>query len=62
MWKRRQTPLSTCVFMGLLCVGCVGGGCSYGEAVVDGFFGGISDAVAAVVSQFALSIVPGATP
>jgi hypothetical protein len=36
-------------------------GCSLGEALVDGVFGGISDTLAALVSQAALELVSSST-
>lgn len=62
MVRRHNTRLRMCVLIGLLSVACVGSGCSLAEAVVDGFFGGISDTVATVVSNSAVGVVSGATP
>ena len=41
-----------------LLVLCSGTGCSFSEAVVDGVFGGISDIVAAIISETALASLP----
>ena len=62
MVGRCDTRLRVCVLVGLLSVVSFGGGCSLAEAVVDGFFGGISDTVATLVSNSALGVVSGATP
>jgi hypothetical protein len=39
-----------------------GTGCSLQEALLDGFFGGISDTVAALVSEAARAVALGGTP
>ena len=61
MVRRCETQLRVCVLVGLLTAVSCGSGCSLAEAVVDGFFGGISDTVATLVSDSALGVVSGAT-
>ena len=62
MVRRCDSRLRVCVLVALLSVVSLGSGCSVAEAVVDGFFGGISDTVAMLVSDSALGVVSGATP
>ena len=53
-WRRRLrgvVPLLTWLIV--LC-----GGCQVEEALIDGFYGGISDTVATVVAEALLGVVP----
>ena len=62
MDKKRVWGLRVCYVVGVLALltGCFG--CSLNEALVDGFFGGISDTIAALVSGAAIGIVSVGTP
>ena len=58
MMKKRKngrlgmvTALSVCLAAGI-------GGCSVRDAVLDGFFGGVSDTVAALVSNALQAVTP----
>ena len=62
MAKRCDARTRVYILVGLLSVVSFGSGCSLTEAIIDGFFGGISDAVAAVVSDSALTVASEAAP
>ncbi len=59
MSKKRISGLRKFVLVGVLSLLCTGTGCSLQEALVDGFYGGISDTIAAIVSGAALDAVAG---
>ena len=61
MDKRRGSGFGMCLLVGLLSLISANVGCSLEEALVDGLFGGISDTVAAVVSETALTVALGGT-
>ena len=62
MVVRCETRIRVCILVGLLSLVSFGSGCSLAEALVDGFFGGISDTVATLVSDSALEVLSAATP
>ena len=62
MDKRRGPGFGVCLLVGLLSLVSANAGCSLEEALVDGLFGGISDTVAALVSETALAAALGGTP
>ncbi len=62
MAKRRGSGFGMCLLVGLLSLVSANAGCSLEEALVDGLFGGISDTVAALVSEAALAVALGGTP
>ena len=62
MDKRRSSGLGMCLLVGLLSLVSMNAGCSLEEVLVDGFFGGISDTVAALVSEVARAVALGGTP
>ena len=62
MDKRRGSGFGMCLLVGLLFLVSANAGCSLQEALVDGFFGGISDSVAALVSESALAVALGGSP
>ncbi len=62
MDKRRGPGFGMRLLVGLMSLVSANAGCSLEEALVDGFFGGISDAVAALVSEAALEVTLGGTP
>ena len=62
MDKRRGSGFGMCLLVGLLSLISANVGCSLEEALVDGLFGGISDTVAAFVSETALAVALGGTP
>ena len=59
MSKKRNSGLRKIVITGMLSLLSTGTGCSLQEALVDGFYGGISDTIAAIVSGAALGTVAG---
>ena len=59
MSKKRISGLRRIVMAGLVSLVWTGTGCSLQEALVDGFYGGISDTIAAIVSGAALGAVEG---
>ena len=61
MDKRRCFGFGMCLLLGLLSLVSTNAGCSLEEALVDGLFGGISDTVAALVSETALAVALGGT-
>ncbi len=62
MDKKRVWGFRIYCFVGLLAILSVNIGCSLEEALVDGFFGGISDTIAALISGAVLGIVSSGTP
>ncbi len=54
MTNRRAQRAYLLLFLALLVLAPAGLGCSFEEAVVDGFYGGISDTIATVISDAAL--------
>ena len=59
MTKKRNSGLRKIVLTGLVSLLWTGTGCSLQEALVDGFYGGISDTIAASVSGAALGAAAG---
>ena len=62
MDAKRRSRFNVCFLAGMLTLVSTTAGCSLTEAIVDGLFGGISDTVAALVSQAALGVVATGTP
>jgi hypothetical protein len=62
MEKRRSSGIGVYLAVWLLLMVSATAGCSLGEAIVDGVFGGITDAVAALVSQTTLGTVSSSSP
>ncbi len=59
MSKKGISGLRKFVLFGVLSLLWTGTGCSLQEALVDGFYGGISDTIAAIVAGAALGTVAG---
>ncbi len=59
MSKKRISGLRKFFMVGLVSLLWTGTGCSLQEALIDGFYGGISDTIAAIVSGAALDTVGG---
>ncbi len=59
MTKRRNSGLRKILLTGMLSLLWTGTGCSLQEAFVDGFYGGISDTISAIVSGAALGTMAG---
>ena len=59
MSKKRISGLRRIVTAGLVSLLWTGTGCSLQESLIDGFYGGISDTVAAIVSGAALGTMAG---
>ena len=57
MEKRRTSGFGVCLAVGMLFMVSTTVGCSLGEALVDGIFGGISNTVAELVLQTTLGTV-----
>ena len=57
MTKKRNSGLHKFVMIGVVSLLSTGTGCSLHEALVDGFYAGISDTIAAIVSDAALGTV-----
>lgn len=59
MSKKRISGLRKIVMIGLVSLLWTGTGCSLQESLIDGFYAGISDTIAAIVSGAALGTVAG---
>ena len=57
MVKKPESGIRKWLLLGMLPLLPIATGCSLQEAVVDGFFGGISDTVSALVSDAAVGVV-----
>jgi hypothetical protein len=57
MDERRCARLVTCFLFGILSLATTNTGCALSEAILDGVYGGISDTVAAIVSEATLGAV-----
>ena len=62
MDKSRGPGFGIYLLVGLLFLVSANAGCSLEEALVDGLFGGISDTVAALVSEATFAVALGGTP
>ena len=62
MRTRRGFGLGMCFLAGMLSLVTVNAGCSLEESIVDGFYGGISGTIAALVTEATLGVVSSGTP
>ena len=62
MVKKRHFDVRCWLLVGMLPLLSTSAGCSLGEALVDGFFGRISDTIATLVSEAALAVALGGAP